>query len=369
MPMPPLPVGMPTALDLFCGVGGLSLGLQQAGFQLVGGADFDELTLETHKTNFPDVLTHHCDLFEESGKAIRTGLGLQKQTIDLLAGGPPCQGFSTGGVRAKADPRNRGIMAFARIVSEIRPRYFLMENVRGFLFVDHDELREQFTSFLRDAGYHVLDFRQLNAADYGVPQRRERAFVMGCLKGEALPDYPLRQRGRKPTVQSAITDLAALDDHATDIDTDEYAGRLGKASSYARRLRRSRDGGRLRSLTGCMRSLHSPDVVKRFANTKPGGQEPVSRFFRLDWKGVSPTIRAGTGPEHGSHTAPRPIHPALPRCITVREAARLHSFPDWFVFRGTRWHGFRQIGNSVPPLLAKAVAQAVLKAINARRKK
>ena len=244
MPIPAPSGEKPTALDIFCGVGGLSLGLSQAGFQLVGGADLDEQTLETHKLNFPGVPTHPCDLFEETGSAIRKGLGLGTKVIDLLAGGPPCQGFSTGGVRAKSDPRNQGIMAFARLVEELRPRYFLMENVRGFLFRDHEELRGAFTKGLKAAGYKVLDFRLLNAADYGVPQRRERAFVMGCIEEETLPAYPLRQRGRRPTVRSAITDLRVLDECADDPEVDVYNGKLGKPSAYGQRLRGARDGGR-----------------------------------------------------------------------------------------------------------------------------
>ena len=259
-------------------------------------------------------------------------------------------------------------MAFARLSAELRPRYFLMENVRGFLFLDYDDLRTQFLDFLRNAGYQVSGFLQLNAADYGVPQRRERAFVVGCLDGERLPEYPKRRGGRKPTVRSAITDLAMLDTLELDPNNDVYAGPLGKASAYARKLRQERYGGNFSSLTGCMRSLHSAEVVERFGSTSPGCQEPISRFFRLAWSGVCPTIRAGTGPDHGSHTAPRPIHPDMPRCITVREAARLHSFPDWFQFHASRWHGFRQIGNSVPPLLAQAVAKCVFNAANTPRR-
>lgn len=340
----------------------MSLGLEQAGFQLLGGVDRDQQVLDTHKANFPGVPTLRCDLFSATGADVRNGLNLEDTSIDLLAGGPPCQGFSSGGKRgevAKLDPRNQGIMSFARLVGDLRPRYFLMENVRGFLFQDHEALRGQFTSYLEEAGYRVLGFRLLNAADYGVPQRRERAFVLGCLDGEDVPNYPSKRRGRKPTVRSAIADLAVLDARSKDPDIDVYKGRLGTASAYARRLRVARNGGRVLALTGCLRTVHSAEVERRFRATSPGGQEPVSRFFRLAWGGVSPTIRAGTGPEHGSHTAPRPIHPRRARCITVREAARLHTFPDWFVFRGTRWHGFRQIGNSVPPMLAKAVAAEV----------
>jgi DNA (cytosine-5)-methyltransferase 1 len=335
------------------------LGLVQSGFRVVGAVDNDPQVLATYETNFPDVPSHCCDLFNAPGPSILKALNLGRAKIDLLVGGPPCQGFSVGGVRTKRDPRNKGIMSFARLVEEIRPRYFLMENVRGFLFHNHDGLRKRFAKRLKDAGYTVLPFKLLNAADFGVPQRRQRAFVLGCLAGESIPAYPHPFPGDPPTVKDAIADLATLDNRARDGEIDIYDGELGEASAYAVQLRAGMDGREVRPLTGCLRTSHSPDVVKRFRETAQGEQDPISLFFRLHWMRVCPTIRAGTGPEHGSHTAPRPIHPQWPRCITVREAARLHSFPDWFVFRGTRWHGFREIGNSVPPLLARAVAESI----------
>lgn len=363
-PMSQLRAAFPTALDLFCGVGGLSLGLIQSGFRLLGAVDIDQQVLDVHKANFPKVPVHQCNLVRASAGAIRKALGLENTVIDLLSGGPPCQGFSAGGVQAKRDPRNRGVMAFARLVAKLRPRYFLMENVHGLLFKKHAGLRQRFRSALRSAGYAVQPFRLLNAADFGVPQRRLRAFVIGCLAAEKLPEYPAPRPDCKASVRDAIGDLAEIDKRATGFDLNVYTGKLGKPSAYSSRLRVTRRGRPIKRQTGCLRTRHSDEVVARFKATEPGGQEPVSRFFRLSWNGFSPTIRAGTGPEHGSYTAPRPIHPKWARCITVREAARLHSFPDWFVFRGTRWHGFRQIGNSVPPLLARAVATAIIDAIN-----
>jgi DNA (cytosine-5)-methyltransferase 1 len=349
----------PTVVDLFCGVGGFSLGLAQSGFRVMGAVDNDQQVLATYRTNFPNIPVHCCDLFTATGTSVLKALGIGGSMIDLLVGGPPCQGFSVGGVRTKRDPRNKGIMSFARLVEEIRPRYFSMENVRGFLFKKHDGLRKRFAKRLKDAGYIVLPFKLLNAAEYGIPQRRQRAFVLGCLADETVPAYPHPLPGDPPTVKDAIADLATLDNFAPAGGNDIYEGELGEASSYAVRLRVGMDGRKVQPLTGCLRTFHSPDVVKRFRATAQGEQEPISMFFRLHWMKVCPTIRAGTGPEHGSHTAPRPIHPQWPRCITVREAARLHSFPDWFVFRGTRWHGFREIGNSVPPLLARAVAESI----------
>jgi DNA (cytosine-5)-methyltransferase 1 len=348
----------PTAIDLFCGVGGLSLGLVQGGFRLLGAVDQDRHTLETHTSNFPNTPTHCCDLYDASGEDVRATLGITGQPVDLLAGGPPCQGFSIGGRRAKKDPRNHGVLAFARLVAEIRPRYFLMENVRGFTFRDHAAIRRRFTATVSAVGYVVLPVRVLNAADYGVPQRRKRAFVLGCLQTEMPPEYPEAAAAPPPTVLDAIGDLAVIDKSQRPVDEDAFRGVLGEPSGYAQRLR-GRSRSKMTTLTGCQRSRHSEQVVERFKATPPGGREAISRFFRLAWAGVSPTIRAGTDETHGNHTAPRPIHPEWPRCITVREAARLHSFPDWFAFRGNRWAGFRQIGNSVPPLLAEAVAAKI----------
>lgn len=358
--MRPRPAKRPTAVDLFCGVGGLSLGLIQAGFDLIGAVDGDQTVLDAFKTNFASVATACQDLTASTGDVLRRELGIGKRIIDLLVGGPPCQGFSVGGVGAKADPRNEGILAFARIVSELRPRYFVMENVRGFLAKKHANRRRKFCKLLAEAGYAIrVPIRALNAADYGVPQRRVRVFVIGCAEGEVLPDYPSPNGLERPTVRDAIGDLSFLDRHCTDYDQAEYDGPLGPASDFATALRQHPSGEMVERLSGCRRTRHSDPVIARFKSTKPGDQESISRYYRLAWTGISPTLRAGTGPDHGSHTAPRPIHPTTARCITVREAARLHSLPDWFIFHPSKWHGFRQIGNSVPPYLARAVVTKI----------
>lgn len=354
------PVNRPTAVDLFCGVGGLSLGLIQAGFDILGAIDSDRKVLEAFRKNLPDVPTAELDLSTASAKKMSLNLALPEKRLGLLVGGPPCQGFSFGGVGAKLDPRNEGVLTFARLVSELQPRYFVMENVRGFLASKHTATRRRFCKSVTEAGYSVLlPIKALNAADYGVPQRRIRAFVIGYRNGEAAPEYPEPHNGAGPSVRDAIGDLAFVDQHSSDYEVDYYNGPLGPSSEFALPLRRNRSGRLVRRLTGCLRTQHSLPVVARFRATCPGEQETISRYYRLDWNGVSPTLRAGTGPDHGSHTAPRPIHPTRPRCITVREAARLHSFPDWFKFDPTKWHGFRQIGNSVPPLLAQAVVAKI----------
>ena len=367
----------PIAIDLFCGAGGMSLGFEQAGFNVVAAFDSQEFNVETHARNFPNTKAFVRDLARLDGGQLRKLARIGRRNIDVVFGGPPCQGFSVGGRRDLTDPRNQLVYHFARLVRQLRPKYFVMENVRGLM---QDHAQPVLGSFLRRikrAGYSVVEpIQVLNAADYGVPQRRQRTFVLGCRQGFMLPSYPAREgffdeKGNEhfPHVRDAISDLPDIDAHPELFTEDQFAKNLRRTNNpYALLMRgeliayddvsdRAEDCTRL---TGCLRTAHSTAIIKRFQKTPMGVAEPVSRYIRLAWDNVAPTLRAGTGTDRGSHTAPRPIHPAKPRCITTREAARLHSFPDWFTFHGTRWHDFRQIGNSVPPLLAKAVAKEII---------
>ena len=297
--------------------------------------------------------------------------------------GPPCQGFSVGGTRHLNDVRDTMVLHFARLIRELRPRYFVMENVDGLLLDHAAAILRSFCLRVKRAKYDIVEpIQVLNAADFGVPQRRRRTFILGCRRGLSLPKYPKRcgianANGEPyfPTVKDAIGDLPEIELFEELFECDELTAELGEPSYYARLMRSEiRETGDLSyerkvttgMLTGCLRTAHSSTTVKRFNKTPPGGVEPVSRYHRLAMNGVAPTIRAGTNVDHGKHTAPRPIHPEKPRCITVREAARLHSFPDWFQFHNTRWHAFRQIGNSVPPRLARIVAGAIKEALDER---
>jgi DNA (cytosine-5)-methyltransferase 1 len=176
-----------------------------------------------------------------------------------------------------------------------------------------------------------------------------------------------------PTVWDALRDLPEAEDFDELLTRDWVKSSYKASSGYASRLRNSGADPLDRStprrfdsglLTSSMRTIHTELSRRRFAETRHGDTEPVSRFYKLDPKGICNTIRAGTASDHGAFTSPRPIHPFSPRCITVREAARLHSYPDWFRFHVTKWHGFRQIGNSVPPLLARAVASKIAEALD-----
>lgn len=344
------------AVDLFCGVGGLSLGFEQAGFRVVAAIDSNPINTSTYSRNFPSTKTICADVSKIGGDEIRKLCGIANEQIDVVFGGPPCQGFSAIGKRNLADPRNALISEFCRLVSELKPRYFVMENVAGLMYPKSRFILEDALAGLRSHGYDwVSPIQILDAQEFGVPQRRRRVFVLGFHAGEEPPAYP-RTVSRAVTVWHAISDLHMLGRKRRLYSSDEFVGRLGSPSGYASKLRRNSANGKL---TGCLLCCHKPGVVSRFRRTRPGKTERVSRFSRLNKSAVSPTLRAGTPRSHGSFTAARPIHPTQPRCITVREAARLHSFPDWFQFHCTQWHGFQQVGNSVPPLLARAVARSL----------
>jgi DNA (cytosine-5)-methyltransferase 1 len=364
-------------MDLFCGAGGMTLGFEQAGFDVVAAFDLENCNVAIHNKNFPKTKAFATNLAKATGKSLRELAHIGNRTIDVVFGGPPCQGFSVGGTRDLDDKRNLLVYEFARLVRELRPRYFVMENVRGLLLEHARPVLESFLRRMKRAGYAIVEpIKSLDAADFGVPQRRARTFILGYRTGLPAPDYPAaisfkNERGKeyKPVVRDALADLPEVESYDELFESDVFEGKLKGGCHYSRLLRGLvKDEADLsyprevvkNRLTGCLRTLHSAETRKRFAATPPGVAEPVSRYIRLDLNKVAPTIRAGTGSDHGSHTAPRPIHPTTPRCITAREAARLHSFPDWFEFHGTRWHSFRQIGNAVPPFLARAVARKII---------
>ena len=376
----------PVGVDLFCGVGGMSLGFEQAGFDVAAAADAEKINVESHLKNFPTCNVKCMDLSSVSGAQLRRKTGIETRHIDVLFAGPPCQGFSLIGKRIQEDPRNLLLYDLARLIAQLFPSYFVVENVAGIMLGDAREVLDEFVRRVERAGYRVVKpIRALDAAEFGVPQRRRRVFLLGYKAGLEPPRYPepvywFDADGQidGPKVWDAIADLPRISRHNYLFETQEYMGSLGKPSDYARVLRgeardpedesrpRSRNGN---GLGGCLRTLHTAKTLRRFRRTKQGTSEEVSRYYRLAKQGMAPTLRAGTGPAQGSYMAPRPIHPSQNRCITVREAARLHSFPDWFHFHPTKWHGFRQIGNSVPPLLARAVATSIFEALSADRQR
>lgn len=363
----------PLGIDLFAGAGGLSLGFEQAGFDIAAAVEIDPIHCATHEFNFPYSKTICASVVDLKGSEIRRLAGIAGKEIDVVFGGAPCQGFSMIGKRALDDSRNQLVFHYVRLVRELKPKYCVFENVKGLTVGKHAKFLEELIEALKDSGYEVLlPYKVLDASKYGVPQQRHRLFLIGTRKGEALPQYPETTINRVH-VWDAIGDLPNADDYPELAKHDSTYLAWNTEHPYARKLRgldpdpsnfgytRMFDNSILTSST---RTKHTPVSKERFLSTNQGDTEPISRFRKLDPAGFCNTLRAGTDSARGAFTSPRPIHPFLPRVITVREAARLHSYPDWFRFHVTKWHGFRQIGNSVPPLLARAIAGQILHAMD-----
>jgi DNA (cytosine-5)-methyltransferase 1 len=383
----------PLGVDLFAGAGGMSLGFEQAGFDVAAAIEYDPIHCATHEFNFPRCAAICRSVADINGKYIRDRSRIGDRAVDVVFGGAPCQGFSMIGKRALDDPRNSLVYHFVRLVVELKASYFVFENVRGLTVGTHKKFLEEIIGEFGKNGYRVLeDYQVLNAAHHGVPQSRQRLFLMGARRGFPLPEYPeathettKKENGHTgglflqptPTVWDALRDLPEADDYEELLHRDWVKAKFKRSTSYSAPLRGDADDPEDYSeprqfdgslLTSSLRTVHTDLSKRRFLETRPGDTEPVSRFHKLDPNGICNTIRAGTASDHGAFTSPRPIHPFSARCITVREAARLHSYPDWFRFHVTKWHGFRQIGNSVPPLLARAVALKVREAFSIPKK-
>ena len=341
-------------VDVFAGCGGFSLGAHQAGFSVVAAFDNDDVLASSYRHNFPDTRMVIADVSELDGETVRTAAGGH---VDGIFGGPPCQGFSDIGKRHPADPRSLLLGHFFRIVREVRPSFFAMENVRGLTYSNVRAVLDEALHLVEDE-YTILGPIMLNAAEFGAATNRSRLFVIGIHKdsGEALTLGHFAAMRRAPaTVRAAISDMvgAVALGQKEGFDTWRIT-RSGRPFNYASALR-SPDG----LFTGHRATSHCGRVIARFDAIPPGGVDSVGRHPRLAWSSQCPTLRAGTGPDRGSHQSIRPIHPEHPRVITVREAARLQGFPDNHRFHSTVWHSFRMIGNSVSPIMAKVIFSVI----------
>ena len=377
----------PIAVDLFAGAGGMTLGFEQAGFDVLAAVEFDPIHASVHEYNFPFWTTICQSVTDTAGREIRSRSAIGDRDIDVVFGGPPCQGFSLMGKRKLDDDRNSLVFHFVRLVLDLNPKFFVMENVRGMTIGKQKAVLQNIIKTFQEHDYQIREsYQVLNAADYGVPQNRRRLFLIGCRQGLSLPYYPqaltrppVKRQAKSnnhlpqtPNVKEAIADIPEVN-HFPELEYQDWVNvDYGQPSPYASQLRNLvsiRDDYSYpreynpHLLTCSRRTRHTARTIARFAATHPGKSDRISHFHRLDLNGLCNTLRAGTASNRGAYTSPRPIHPITPRCITVREAARLHSYPDWFMFHATKWHGFRQIGNSVPPLLAKAVAQQIIKSL------
>ena len=355
-------------VDLFSGVGGFTLGALDSGIPVALSADFDPDLTSSHCHNFPGVPLLLRDLREVDVRQLLVEVNLSVDDVTGVVGGPPCQGFSDIGRRDVLDPRNSLVARFFDLVADIYPPFFIFENVPGILnkrfrnVLDHslDPLANHYT---------ILGPLLLDASAFGVPTERTRVVVVGV----AQPSEPLSADGistgaAPSTVADALAGLPGPVE-PTNGRADYGWRRVAPdhdLGAYARRMRRPppdccapviRQAHEQHRVSGFQVTRHSQVVIDRFSVVPPGSRDPVSKFPRLHPGRPAPTLRAGTGRDRGSYQSMRPIHPSAPRVITIREAARLQGFPDWFLFHPTKWHSFRMIGNSIVPAVASAVLE------------
>lgn len=361
-PIPLFRVASPHAqhsgfVDLFCGAGGFTIGFERAGWTPLLGVDLNKFANETHRANFPHVAHESADLGDEKVRKRLFGL-FKKQGLALVIGGPPCQGFSmfgkrrfvnTRGYMPHSDERNHLVLAFLDFVQRAQPRWFVMENVPGLASLDDGLFLDSLLKKFWKAGYPNAEARVLNAADYGVPQLRRRLVIIGNRTGHIVP-WPKRKFFASPkdwqdqhrTVGEVITDLA--NDRSYQKFTCHVP--MNHKPLLVERYKYIPEGGRLDvdALPTKLRTGYRTESVKNYSHV----------FKRLHRDRPSITMVPG-------HNA-FPIHPWLNRALTVREAARIQTFPDSIEFKGPRQEQCIQVGNAFPPLLAELIANNIRKA-------
>lgn len=358
------------AIDLCAGAGGLTRGLGACGFDIAIAVEVNRYAATTYRANFPGVDVIQDDVRLVSVDAIRRRLGRRARSIGALVAGLPCQGFSESNRRTRnaANPRNQLYRTLLGLVRQLEPRWFLMENVAGLATLDSGAFLDRILMAFRSAGYSVV-CHVLNAADFGVPQLRRRAFLVGNRIGAVfqMPKEPSQPRAVTPvSVREAIEDLPILENAAA-VDVLPYGRERRAAGAYAKSLRLPG----LNEVTGNCVSRNSKRVLDRYRHIAPGenwGAIPralmrnyadletchTGIYYRLQWDLPSKVI--------GNFRKNMLIHPSQDRGLSVREAARLQSFPDNHVFLGPLNDRQQQVGDAVPPRLAEAVGRAMMEA-------
>jgi DNA (cytosine-5)-methyltransferase 1 len=393
---------MRKAVSLFAGAGGFCEGVRLAGFKVVCAVESDGAACETHASNFRNVAVFTGDIrrfLRDSQKGVPGKNELIKKGVDLVYGGPPCQGFSQIGPRKLGDPRNRLYREFVRVVRELSPSVFIMENVPNMVAMENGHFKPRILAAFKRAGYKRTAILSLVASDFGVPQHRRRLFIFGLRDGlpcradfeEAIERLVAKERvPRTVTVRDAISDLPARVS-AQDKPLSYPAKRHRKFSGYQRLMRLDFSTPLLSSArkrgtmtADFLHNHHTKGIEARrkkiIRAIRPGATG--DSLPRKIWNGVRGHKWRRLDPEQPSYTILAQmhrdlsewIHPTRSRWITVREAARLQSFHDGFVFCGSECQQLKQVGNAVPPLMALAVARAaktLLKSVqtNARRRR
>lgn len=344
-----------TVVDLFCGAGGLSVGFSQAGFNIVYGIDNDNNSLQTFGMNFKSSKAVNVDLFNFNHSEFKKILDGKK--IDVVIGGPPCQGFSLTGTRKEDDPRNKLYQAFFEIVKLTNPKAFLIENVPGMGKLYEGKVKENIYKKADKLGYNVSS-DILTAAHFGVPQMRKRIFFVGIKKNIGIFTFPEKinkDQSHYITCEEAIGDLPALDQNFLGEEVMDYNSEL--KSHYQKEMR-----GKNKKLFNHVATKHTEHVKEVISHVPEGGNYKhlpkgvgESRKFHEAWtryhsKKPSKTIDTG----HRNH-----FHYKYNRVPTVRENARLQSFNDAFIFIGPKTQQYKQVGNAVPPKMAYYIAEKI----------
>lgn len=353
----------PRVIDLFAGVGGLSLGFEKKGFDVVLANEYDASIAASYIANHKNTKMIVGDI---TSLDLEDTFGKLAGTIDVVIGGPPCQGFSQKGQRKTIhDERNFLFKYYVSVVELVNPKYFVMENVPNLLTAEGGYFRHEIEELFNKLGYS-LEYGVLNASDYGVPQNRRRAVIIGKLDGDA-PKLPVPKRN-DVTIWDAISDLAYLESGE---GSEEQEYKYPAESDYEKMLRKDSS-----KLFNHRATKHSPLALERLVLIPPNaGREvlPEEHLTKSIYSGtwtrmkkdeisVTITTRFDT-PSSGKFT-----HPFLNRAITVREAARIQSFPDNFRFVGNKGSQMKQVGNAVPPLLAAAIAEVIMNDIKEETK-
>lgn len=355
------------AIDLFCGCGGISVGFADSGrVKMIGAIDFDQAACNTYQLNFPDTHVICGDINQISVES--TGF----KDIDFIVGGPPCQGFSRLNFHDKDrdnDPRNKLFYQYLRFVEELQPKAILIENVKNILVAKDGFAPKAITSILDELGYNV-SYAIVCAVDFGVPQKRERAIFIALKKEYGVFDFASLEKYSKDqvTVYEAISDIAAIEDIAR-LQKPGSILKLGEPTSEYQILMQRED----RLLENHLIYYPDDSVQKKISHVPQGGNwryvpkelfpsDRSNRYTnylrRLDYSVPSITIDTG----HRVY-----FHPTFNRVPTVRESARIQSFSDSFIITGTKGQQLKQVGNAVPPLMAKALAKAIIDNIEKKK--
>jgi DNA (cytosine-5)-methyltransferase 1 len=349
----------PKVLDLFCGIGGLSLGLQRAGFDTAGGVDNWKDAAQTYEHNHAGRRCLVADIATVSADDILEFFGVDATEIGLMAGGPPCQGFSTVGKREAADPRNKLWTHYLALVDCVRPPYVMIENVEGMVVMDRGGVCARIVREFAKIGYHSK-WRLLRSSDHGVPQLRKRVIFLAWLDGLAEPEFPSPVPHPPVTVAQAIFDLPPL---AAGESRTTYTRKPTTEFQKARRGEETR-------LRNHEAAGHPPRLVEILSHIPDGGNrksipdrlQPKSGFHNSYSRLASDKPAVAVTSNMRKPSSARATHPTQHRGLTVREGLRLQTFDDSFEVLGSRTSQYLQVGNAVPPLLGEAIGEQLLAA-------